>query len=170
MSRWVRSAVALILAGVVGGLAWATWAAQARRRALAHRVATLPTFAARAVDGASLPPLGRLAGPVLLVYFAPDCDHCQREAAEFRQHAAALARTNVVWLSTDSLPSLRLFARQQGLSELPTVRVAQITPAVAMQTLGFVAAPSALAYSGQKTLVRRYRGETSVAALLQGLH
>jgi len=135
-----------------------------QRREQRHRVASLPSFTALSLQGAPVAnPVGATQ-PLVIIYFEPDCDHCQRQATEVTRHVAELGSVPVLWLSCDSLPALRQFAASYGLSQLPTMQVMQIRPVVAKK-LDFFMTPDIRMYDAERRLLGRYRGEASVAAI-----
>ncbi len=84
------------------------------------------------------------------------------------RHAADFSAARLLWLSKDSLPALRQFAQHYGLARQPTMQVAQIKPEVA-QKLGLFSVPDIRIYGPDRQLRRRYRGETSAAAISRAL-
>jgi thiol-disulfide isomerase/thioredoxin len=169
VSRAVRYGVVGGLMALLVGLGWAFNSELRQSRARKQHLARLPSFVARGLDGSSLRVPATTGRPVVIIYFEPDCDHCQRQASEVSRHADEFGRTQVFWLSKDSLPALRGFAQQYGLLRFPAMRVAQIRPAVAV-TMHFFSVPDLRVYNADKQLVCRYKGETSAAALLKQLY
>jgi len=165
MSRPLRYGVAiLVLAALAAGLGWAFQAKLAQRRERTQSLAKLPPLPARRLDGSAFLPLTETTGPVVLIYFEPDCDHCQRQATDMSRHADKFGVARLLWLSKDSLPALRQFAQRYGLSRQPTMQVAQIKSETA-QKLGLFSVPDIRIYGPDRQLRRRYQGETSAAAI-----
>ena len=150
--------------GIGGSFYWKLQQRHERRQ----QMATLPAFAARGLDGTLTADMTQTAGPLVLVYFEPDCDHCQRQATELRRHAADFDDTPIIWLSRDSLAALRHFVATYHLAQPPAMRVWQIKPAVA-KALDFFTTPEIRIYNAQRQLVGRYQGETSAAAIRRKL-
>jgi len=169
MSQPLRyGAAILVLAALVAGLGWAFQAKLAQRRERTQRLAALPPLQAFRLDGTAFLPLTEATGPLVLIYFEPDCDHCQRQATEVSNHATEFGAARLLWLSKDSLPALRQFAQRYGLSRQPMMQVAKIRPEVA-QKLGLFSVPDIRIYGPDRKLIRRYRGETSAAAISRAL-
>jgi len=169
MSRPLRyGAAVLVLAALAVGVGWAFRAKLSQRRERTQRLATLPPLPARRLDGSAFLPLTEATGPIVLIYFEPDCDHCQRQATEVSRHAAEFGAARLLWLSKDSLPALRQFAQRYGLARQPTMQVAQIRPETA-QKLGLFSVPDIRIYGPDRQLRCRYQGETSAAAISRAL-
>lgn len=169
MSRPLRYGVAvLVLAALAVGLGWAFRTKLAQRRERAQSLSVLPPLPARRLDGSAFLPLKEATGPLVLIYFESDCDHCQRQANEMSRHAAEFGAARLLWLSKDSLPALRQFAQRYGLMRQPTMQVAQIRSEVA-QKLELFSVPDIRIYGPDRKLLRRYQGETSAAAISRAL-
>lgn len=69
--------------------------------------------------------------PVIIVYFAPDCTHCQHftnelKAAlnkELKQHSKPLHNTQIVMVTYAMLQSIQIFYKDFGLSKYPNIVV-----------------------------------------------
>lgn len=107
--------------------------------------------------------------PTVVVYFNPDCEHCQYQAGQLARHPALLRKTRVWLLSTEPLPALQTFARRYRLDSLPAVTVARIEPRVAFDSLGFRAVPHLLVYGPDGRLKKEFRGETRWEAVEKAL-
>ena len=107
--------------------------------------------------------------PAVLIYFDPDCDHCQREADELRQHAATLASAQVLMLSSAPVSALKTFAKSHQIANLTNLQIAHIDRLVAYETFGFTSVPDVLVYHADGTLSKHFRGETSIAAIARCL-
>lgn len=61
--------------------------------------------------------------PVMLVYFAPDCDHCQNFSKELLANAAMIKNKQVVMVTYFKLEDLVKFDKQYKLSSNPNIKV-----------------------------------------------
>jgi thiol-disulfide isomerase/thioredoxin len=59
-------------------------------------------------------------GIVMLKYFSPDCDHCQKEAQKFVAKKDSLKNIQTLWMSGDwaSLQDIKTFAKTYGIEQL----------------------------------------------------
>ena len=125
----------------------------------------LPHFELRGLDNKVISTKQLTAGkPVVLVFFQPGCEHCQREATEIARLQDAFAHTNLLMVSWASLPQIGEFADKYGLRE--PVRMYQIQPGTLAQTFGNIQLPSVYVYDADHNLIQQFSGETKVEAIL----
>jgi len=105
----------------------------------------------------------------VLVYIDPDCDHCVLETKELRAHNSDLRGATVWLVSTAPLDKIRTFARAQQLSTESSLQLAQISSRDVHETFGFASTPEILIYNAQGALAKHFRGQTSVAAIVNHL-
>lgn len=104
--------------------------------------------------------------PFVVVYFSPDCDHCQHEATLLKEHLGDFQGVGIVMLSLENLETTLAFSRDYHLAGEPGVRfyldVRHQFP-LSFKTRGY---PIVLVYSDQGKLARVFQGETSVKEIL----
>src|ERR1051326_1943812 len=59
--------------------------------------------------------------PALIVYFSPDCDHCQSEAQDLREHMSWFKNIEVLMVTDKSRQEVAAFAEQYKLKEFSQV-------------------------------------------------
>jgi thiol-disulfide isomerase/thioredoxin len=63
------------------------------------------------------------AGPVVLIYFSPDCEHCQAFTKDMLKNYGAFANKQVVMITFQSMDMLKPFANLYKLSTYPNIKV-----------------------------------------------
>ena len=158
----------LLLLGAAGWLGFRTVAnLRTRKQATAQRqhLASFTVWKGKASE--TLPRIVSL--PTIVVYFHPDCEHCQYEAEQLSRHPVLLKKAQVWLLSTEALPKLRAFAQRYHLDTLRGVTVAHVEPRVAFDSLGFRSVPHLLVYGPDGGLLKEFRGETRWEAVEKAL-
>ena len=61
--------------------------------------------------------------PIVIIYFNPDCGHCQLTAHEFGQKINQFKDVFFVWVSYDSLSQIKSFAEEYKLLNAKNIRV-----------------------------------------------
>jgi thiol-disulfide isomerase/thioredoxin len=93
-------------------------------KGLAQALDKLPPFRMALSNGrffqASDIPPGR---PVLLIYFAPDCDHCRTLMNAFFKQAADFRAAEVVMVSFKPLSELAAFERAYQTARYPNIQL-----------------------------------------------
>ena len=112
--------------------------------------------------------LSQLKGKAILILFQPDCDHCQREAKEIRQHLDEFKDYSLYFISSDQLPSIEQFGKSYDLLGHGNVNFASTTVDDVIKNFGPIPAPSVYIYSDQK-LVKKFNGEVAIETILQAI-
>jgi peroxiredoxin len=169
MRKYLKWALPILAIGLLAYLGWGFTAKLHHKQETAERIQTLPDFKAEGLNNMIITHQTIANKPAVFIFFDPDCDHCQREADELRQRAAALAKAQILLLSSAPLTELKTFAQTHQLINLPNVQVAYIDRQTAYETFGFSSVPDLLIYHTDGTLSKRFRGETSVEAIARHL-
>ena len=74
----------------------------------------LPSMTITKLDGSEVD-VRALKGKMVLILFQPDCDHCQREAKEIREHIDAFKEYAIYFISADQLPAVEKFGNDSDL-------------------------------------------------------
>jgi thioredoxin-related protein len=121
-----------------------------------------------AIEGSS-PVLARtLKGKVILVFFQPDCDHCQREAKQISENLSQFDAYKIYFTSTAPLDVMDKFAADYNLSNQDNIYFAQTSLDEILSSVGPISAPSMFIYDEQK-LVKHLDGETPIEEILKHL-
>lgn len=107
-----------------------------------------------------------LEGKVALVLFQPDCDHCQREAVQIREHLEAFKDHTIYFVTSVPLAEIEQFASEYGLKDKENVFFAYTDLQNILTIFGAVPTPSLYLYSSQKRLVKTFNGETPIESIL----
>lgn len=158
----------LILIGSMSWLGYRSFASlRVKKETMARRQRLAGLLAFRGNRAETLAPDGLM--PTVMVFFNPDCEHCQYEAEELSKHPDLLRNARVWLLSTEPQSALRAFAHRYRLDSLPNVVVARIEPRVAFDSLGFRGVPHLLVYDPDGQLKKEFKGETRWEAVMKAL-
>lgn len=140
--------------------------------ALAAQPAAMPPFKMLLTNGkyytAADMPKGK---PVVLIYFAPDCEHCLQLLDVFFKKIDAFKKAQVVLVSFKPVGELSLFERSYQTAKYPNVKVGTegttyfLRQFYKLQTTPFVAL-----YDKDRKLVYSYRKEPPVDDLIKRLN
>lgn len=128
----------------------------------------LPMLPLTTLDGTKLM-VNELEGSTVLVLFQPDCDHCQREATQIREHIEAFEHYKVYFVSDAGIPQLSQFAETYKLAGQSNVYFAQTSINEILNQVGPIEAPSLFVYSPEGRLVKSFIGETPIEEILKVL-
>ncbi len=110
-----------------------------------------------------------LSGKVMLVFFLPDCDHCQREARQISNNLNAFKDYTLYFVSTAPLPEQEQFGREYNLAGQPNVSFAQTSPEELYKHFGLFPTPTVYIYQEGGRLVKIFRDETPVEQIIAAL-
>ena len=140
-----------------------------KRKQIAQAIQTLPHFKITHSDSTegSFIRIGKK--PHVIVYFNTDCDHCQYEATQIQKNMAKFKDAQLLMLSIEPLTNIRKFIKTYRLEGFSNLQVGQITGKTAVETFGFKSVPHILIYDADNQLVKGYKGETKIEAILKYL-
>jgi thiol-disulfide isomerase/thioredoxin len=140
---------------------------EAKNDASPQKTNDLPVMTVAKTDGSRIS-LNTLQGNTVLVLFNPECDHCQREAKEIREHIASFKNYSVYFISADPLPALEKFGNEYDLLTQPNIYFATTTVESILNTFGPIPTPSVYIYLDQQ-LAKKFNGEVEIEKILQAI-
>lgn len=129
----------------------------------------LPDMPIELLSGDSINAKSLYGRPVVLVLFQPDCDHCQREAAQIRQHLGAFEDYELYFVSSSGGPDVQKFSHDYGLSGHDNVIFGVTTVDHIIDNFGGIQAPSMYIYNDNGALVQALNGEVDISVILKYL-
>jgi peroxiredoxin len=127
----------------------------------------LPDLQITKTDGTQLATKD-IKGPAILIYFFPDCDHCQREATEISKHLKAFQKYAVYFISSAELNKISEFAKTYKLAGQSNIHFARASSGDIYRQVGGIPTPSLYVYSGGQ-LKNTFKGETPIDKILKGI-
>lgn len=107
--------------------------------------------------------------PVILVFYSPECDHCQNEAKKLSTHPGFQDQT-MYWLSGDT-PAANQTFRETYASPTPnSFQFLEDTDYQTANTLEVSIFPTIFIYDESGKLRRRYEGETEPERILKWIN
>jgi peroxiredoxin len=125
-----------------------------------------PTMVITLTDGSGVN-LRELKGKKVLIFFQPDCDHCQREAQGIQKNLAGFAKTTLYFITSAPMDEIQKFADDYKLSNTPNVHFAFTPARNVLDNYGPISAPSIYIYSEEQRLVKSFNGEVEVEKILK---
>ncbi|QGY43529.1 redoxin domain-containing protein [Maribellus comscasis] len=105
--------------------------------------------------------------PLVIIYFHPECEHCQYEAQEIGQNAYAFNHCQLVMVTPDdSLQRVENFCSDYHLWELDNCEVLLDTKNRFQKVFGKAIIPSVYIYATNRKLITHFLGETKSEAII----
>jgi thioredoxin-related protein len=110
-----------------------------------------------------------LSGKTILIFYRPECDHCQREATAIRKHLDAFSKYQLYFVGTDGSESAQKFAIDYLLANIDNIHFVQTGVDDILNSVGSIATPSMFIYSDDLKLIKHLDGETPIEEILKYL-
>lgn len=108
--------------------------------------------------------------PTVIIYFHPECEHCQYEASEIMRNSRQFEATNLIMITPDdSIKRLEDFASKYHLWEVDNLAILIDRKREFKKRFGSAVLPSVFIYGTDRKLVKTYKGETKIEAIINSL-
>lgn len=126
----------------------------------------LPDMRIRLLDQSDIY-LKKLTGKVVLVFFQPECDHCQREASDISQNITAFKNVTLYFITSDSAEKIERFANEYKLHDQVNVFFGNASTESVLKNFGPIATPSIYIYSAEQRLIKAFNGEVAISEVFK---
>lgn len=106
-----------------------------------------------------------IAKPVVLVLFNSTCEHCQYELGQINESIANFNEVELVFVSSESIATIKQVAA--AFASESNVNFVRISPEHVYENFGTVRYPTILIYNANGNLIKEFKGETKIEAILQ---
>jgi len=103
----------------------------------------------------------------IIIYFSPDCGHCQHEATEMVKNIDSLKHTYIVWAGSRSIPELKAFSEKYGLIGCPNMVCGQDQQYSIPSYYQVKYTPFVAVYDNRKQFVKAYEMGVEIPELLK---
>lgn len=171
MKRITKYVLILLLAFAVGYLVSRVTADYNEKNEAEKRIRLLPNVAFISLNGnpVNLHEFDQTK-PLVIVYFHPECEHCQYEAQEIGQNANAFKTCQMVMITyDDSIKRVENLCRRNNLWEVDNIEILFDTENQFKKVFGKAVIPSVYIYDVDRKLKKRFFGETKPEAIIREL-
>jgi len=110
------------------------------------------------------------AGPVVLIYFSPDCEHCQNFTKDMVKNFNVFVNKQVVMVTFQAMDMLKPFVAQYNLGSYSNVKVGTEGTSYAVQRYYQIRSfPYIAIYDKSGKLVKTFEGEQPHAEIFKTL-
>lgn len=106
----------------------------------------------------------------VFIAFHPDCEHCQYEAKSINDKQKELENTNIVLFTSANDSLIQAFSKTYGLDTLNNIHILSDKKNEMYQQFGVKIIPSVFIYDADGKLLKHYKGETKIEAILKTLN
>ena len=138
------------------------------RKAMAQ---SLPAFKMTATNGKTYTNTSFSSKkPIVLIYFAPDCEHCQALTKQLLRNVSAFKNAQVIMVSFEPLQDVSIFQKDYGLNKYPNILMGTEEPALFFKNYyNLQHTPFTALFDKNKKLVVSYKDSTPLSDLIKNL-
>lgn len=106
--------------------------------------------------------------PTVILYFHPECEHCQYEATEIGRQPDRFAKANMILITPDdSAKRIEAFADKYKLWQVDNLVILFDRRSQFKNQFGTTVFPSIFIYGADKRLLKQFNGEVKMEAVLK---
>jgi hypothetical protein len=139
------------------------------QKLVAEKIARLPVFSFMRLNNSIYNSTDTKNGPVLIVHFHPECEHCQYEISEILKSKIPISFSTVILVSSAHPDSIRSFFSNFNLTDYSSVIPLLDTSYEFEEIFGSGIIPSTFIYNRNLNLVKVLHGEVKTDAILKYL-
>ena len=107
--------------------------------------------------------------PFVLMFFSPDCEHCQKETKELMAYKNELKNIQILMVSPASYGEVKNFYGEYNLSTMPNVKLGQDVKYQLGSTYQLKTFPSIFVYSAEGKLLKAFVGNVGAPAIIDAV-
>lgn len=106
---------------------------------------------------------------LVIIFFNPDCDHCQKETKELLAYKNELKGVQILMVSPAPFGEIKKFYDEYGLASLPDMKVGQDLNYKLAGIYKVKTYPSIYVYDNRGTLAKAFVGNIGIPAVLDAI-
>lgn len=111
----------------------------------------------------------RKHAPFVLMFFNPDCDHCQKETKELLAYKDELKNIQILMVSASTLSEIRDFYETYQLSSMPNISMGRDIQYRLGSIYKLRTYPSIFVYDSSGALAKAFVGNIGIPAILDAV-
>ncbi|MDR2563919.1 MAG: redoxin domain-containing protein [Prevotellaceae bacterium] len=135
-------------------------------RESAERIALMPDFTFVLVPAGAVNTISLPAQTTFVIFFNPGCEHCEYEGRELAARRSEFAASNVLMVSSAPRDSIMNYRRRHGFDDIPNFYTACDSAYASLAFFDVKGIPTVFIYDTERKLVKTFRGEVKIDALL----
>ena len=107
--------------------------------------------------------------PVVVIFFSPDCDHCQIETKELLAYKQELKHIQILMVSNAPYPEIKDFYETYNLASMSNIKVARDINLKLALVYKIRTYPSLYVYDQKGNLAKAFVGNIGIPAILEAV-
>lgn len=130
----------------------------------------LPMIDLTLIDGDRYTNRDVKSGPLVLIYFSPDCDHCQQFISSLLQRESLIKKRQVLLASFVEVDQLARFGIGLGINRYPDLKMGTEGESFRIaRALGIRKFPYIALYDSARNLIRTFEGEQPFGVIVEAI-
>jgi thiol-disulfide isomerase/thioredoxin len=169
MKKWAKYLVVFALLATGSWLVTRTIQSYLAKKAATEKVQTLQHCCFESLHGGQTCLDGfNLNQPTVIIYFNPECEHCQYEATEIGRQPDRFAKANMILITPDdSALRIEAFVDKYKLLQVDNLVILYDRKLQFRKYFGTSVFPSVFIYGKDKRLKKQFIGEVKMEAVLK---
>ena len=169
MKRIVLGLVIMIFTICVTCLVWGTLRKIKNQKEITDKISKLPAFSFATLTKEPFNSSEIRSGPVLVVRFHPECEHCQYEISEIMKSDLPLSGIRILMVSGADAGSVKKLFSGYNLSDYQALTILVDTSYIFGEIFGRDIVPSNYIYNKKLELVKVMYGEVNTKTIFRYL-
>jgi len=171
MKKLLKYLVGIVLLTVASFLVLHTYQSYKTKKESGTKIQTLQHFSFESINGGQIWIDGfNPEQPTVIIYFHPECEHCQYEASEIGKQPERFGKVNMIMITPDdSTKRVEAFAIKYRLWEVDNLVISFDRKNQFKNQFGASVIPSVFIYGSDKKLLKMYNGETKIDAIINSI-
>jgi thiol-disulfide isomerase/thioredoxin len=167
---WRKISIALIMVLVLF-LGYKVINAINNKQQIKEAIATLPAFKFYTLQNKPYTKDSLLQNQsTLFLFFNSTCEHCQYETEQILKVAGQLSNKNVLYISSQSIREIKAFDSIYHLTNYPFIKLLRDSTNNFYKTFGTSMVPSSVIYNDKGMLMKTFKGEVKIEAIINALN
>jgi len=155
----------LIIFGLICYFCYRIFTKVQQKKGISENIQTIPNFTATQLDSTIFKANMLYDRPIIIIFFNTECEHCQYESKELAKHQNDFKNVQLLMISSENLSKIKVFIQQYNLTGF--VLPLQMDTKLIVDTFGAISIPNIFIYNKSHHLVKQFKGETKIEALLK---
>jgi thiol-disulfide isomerase/thioredoxin len=151
-------------------LAIATLRRRTNAEEAVSRIRTLPDLVLTDVNGNLYATSELNSGPLLIIFFHPECDHCRYELASLMAGGSLNKDFKFLFISYDNKDKIRSFMQELGILDKTNVHVLHDPDFSLRDLFGATIIPTNFIYNDSLQLVKVFKGSVKPETIMKYLN
>lgn len=143
---------------------------KARAEVAAERIRVLPDLELTDINGEAFNAARLIPGPLLLIFFHPECDHCRYEISTLLSNDSLSCNARIILVSYAGKSEIRSFLQEFKISDTSRMHIIHDPDLKMSELFGANIIPANFIYNDSLRLVKIFKGPVKPETIMKYLY